>query len=145
MCLGSMLSQVVGCGGADDREPTYPVQGAIRFQGEPASGAFVVFHREGSPVTQGPAKSEGTTAEPINPSAQVNPDGSFLVTTFRGGDGAPAGDYRVTVQWHKSILQDDTPVAGPNVLPPEYGDPKTTPLKVTVKPEANTVEPWTIQ
>jgi len=96
-------------------------------------------------VTQGPAQPDGTAAEPIRPSAQINPDGSFLVTTFRGGDGAPAGDYRVTVQWHRSVLQDGVPVAGPNVLPPEYGDPKTTPLKVTVKPEANTVEPWSIQ
>lgn len=144
VCLGSMLTQVTGCSGADGREPTYPVQGAVKFKGDPASGAFVVFHRNGAPVTLGPAKPDGTPADPINPNAQISPDGSFALTTFRGGDGAPAGDYVVTLQWHKSVLQDGAPVAGPNVIPPEYGDPKTSPLKYTVKPEQNTLEPWNI-
>jgi hypothetical protein len=144
VCLGSVLSQFVGCGGDDGTEKTYPVQGAVKFQGAPASGAFVVFHRNGAPVTLGPAKADGAPADPVNPNAQIGPDGSFALTTFRGNDGAPAGEYAVTVQWNKSILQDDAPVAGPNVIPREYSDPKTTPLKVTIKPEANALEPWNI-
>ena len=99
--------------------PTFPVTGKVLVGQEPASGAFVVFH---------PIAGEKSTFD--RPRAQVRPDGSFEVTTFLDGDGAPAGKYAVTVEWRKLIRAGGEAVAGPNVVPDPYGNPTSTPLKV---------------
>ena len=38
-----------------------------------------------------------------------------------------------TVSWRKAISDKNGAVAGPNVLPKEYGSPLTSPVKVSVK------------
>jgi hypothetical protein len=112
--------------------PLYPVSGTVKVQGEPASGAFVVFHPKNLP-------SQG--AEPIRPSAHVKTDGSFQLTSFDNGDGAPAGSYVVTVQWHKLIKDGGDVKAGPNVVPSDYSKADTTPLLVSVKESENKLDP----
>jgi hypothetical protein len=143
--LGVACFLGAGCSGGD-RTPVYPVQGQVKFKGEPASGAFLVFHPVDAPAAQAApeAGAEGAPAEPIRPRATVLPDGSFTLTTFDGGDGAPAGEYAVTLQWYKTVIRDKAPEAGPNVIPASYGKPDTTPLKITIKPETNALEPWDI-
>jgi hypothetical protein len=127
-----------GCSG-EARTPVYPVRGQVKYKGEPASGAFVVFHPIGAPAPAGP-----TGEEVPRPTALVKPDGSFELTTFTGGDGAPAGDYAVTLRWQKMIYRQGVPEAGPNVIPRDYGEPGSTPLKVAVKPEPNSLPAWDI-
>ncbi|QDV39436.1 hypothetical protein [Tautonia plasticadhaerens] len=112
---------VAGCSSGDG-EATYPVSGRVVVGGEPAAGAFLVFH----------PTSGSVPAEAGRPAAQVRSDGSFDLTTFDESDGAPAGDYAVTVEWRKLIHNGAEAVAGPNVVPAEYGRPESTPLKVTV-------------
>jgi hypothetical protein len=82
----------------------------------------VVFHPVAAPLTEGAG----------NPSAQVLRDGSFALTTFDEADGAPAGDYAVTVQWRKLIRNGAEALPGPDIVPPDYARPETTPLKATV-------------
>src|SRR5690606_34763219 len=43
-------------------------------------------------------------------------------------DGAPAGEYVVTVEWYKPIKQAGDVVACPNVIPRKYASPKTSPV-----------------
>ena len=100
--------------------PTYPVEGKLLFKGEAAPGAFVVLH----PVGESPAK--------VLPSARVAPDGSFQVGTFSAKDGAPEGEYVVTVEWRKLIVNGRDAVAGPNVLPAEFSSPEKSKLRVKV-------------
>jgi hypothetical protein len=70
--------------------------------------------------------------------------GRFTLTTFRQGDGAPAGDYVVTVQW---FLATPTPDRSGeyltvNYLPARYGQVESSGLRVTVSPGRNDLAPF---
>lgn len=121
---------VGGCGEAEpERVATYPVEAVVTFQGKPIPGAFVVLHPK-QPLADVPT-----------PRASVNADGVLTVTTFNGGDGAPAGEYIVTVEWYKPIKNGADVVPGPNVLPPKYASPKTSDLLITISADTNQLPP----
>lgn len=121
---------LVGCGrGEKNHVAVHPVQGAIKFRGQPIAGAFVSL----SPTNP----TEGVPA----PRATVGPDGSFAVTTYNGNDGAPEGEYVLTVQWYRPIRQDNELVGGPNVLPAKYASAKTSDLRITVAAGENQLQP----
>jgi hypothetical protein len=136
MAVLAVVAAFAGCSeGSGSKVPVFPVKGTVQFEGEPAAGAFVVFH------PKAPAKPGEETPRST---AQVQPDGTFELTTASQADGAPVGEYAVTVQWTKPIKQGNDTVAGPNVIPPVYGKPDTTPLKATVKDAPNQLDPFTI-
>ncbi|WP_152053487.1 hypothetical protein [Tautonia marina] len=120
----------LGCSG-DDGPKTYPVEGVLRVGGEPAAGAFLVFHP--------------TDGSEERPRAQVGPDGTFRLSTWSEGDGAPAGDYAVTVEWWKLRFEHGEAVPGANVIPPQYTSPEQSPLKVTVIEGENRLEEFQIR
>jgi hypothetical protein len=107
------------------------VEGALRVGGEPAAGAFLVFH----PIDGGEER----------PQAQVAPDGTFRLSTRSEGDGAPAGDYAVTVEWWKVRFEQGEAIPGANVIPPQYASPEQSPLKVTVIEGENRLEEFQIR
>lgn len=109
-----------GCNKGSARVPVHPVVGTIQFQGQPAAGAFVSLYPK--------AAIEGVP----NPRATVSKDGSFVVSTFDGNDGAPEGEYVVTVQWYRPVRQGGDLVGGPNVIPPKYGSPRTSNVTVRI-------------
>lgn len=110
----------LGCGKADSRVPVHPVSGAIQFRGQPVTGAFVSLHPK-------------TAAEGVpNPRGTVAKDGTFVVSTYDGNDGAPEGDYVVTVQWYKPVRQGNDLVGGPNALPAKYASPRTSDVQIRV-------------
>jgi hypothetical protein len=75
------------CAGCSRSGPTlYPVRGKILFEGQPARGATLVFHPLGN-----------SDPNAVKPRAFVDRDGTFEVFTYAAGDGAPAGEYAVTV------------------------------------------------
>jgi hypothetical protein len=119
----------IGCGKGESRVPVHPVLGAIQFRGQPANGAFVSLH---------PKKAvEGVP----NPRATVDKDGSFTVSPYDGNDGAPAGDYVVTVQWYKPVKQGNDLVGGPNVLPAKYASPRTSDVIIHIAEGENRLKP----
>jgi hypothetical protein len=128
-----VLGVMSGCGGSQP-VATYPVKGKVLVGGEPAAGAFVVFHPRGGAPAPGVEK----------PTAQVGADGSFQLTTFDAADGAPSGPYTVTVEWYRLVGKGNDVQAGPNVVPPEYGKPESTPIQVTVSEGDNALEPFQI-
>ncbi|HEX5269837.1 MAG TPA: carboxypeptidase-like regulatory domain-containing protein [Gemmataceae bacterium] len=78
-----------GCSGSrGDRPEAYPVAGRLLIDGEPAAGARVQLSAVGN---------ERLAA--LSPHAVAEADGSFRLTTYRTGDGAPAGRYALTVTW----------------------------------------------
>src|ERR1043165_2289100 len=84
---------MLGCGqhGAKQRQlPTFAAHGVIKFNSEPIPDAMLAFH----PVNAFP----GDKADCI-PRATVKNDGRFTIETYSSDDGAPVGDYRVTVTW----------------------------------------------
>lgn len=101
--------------------PVHPVSGRVTLNGQIAVGAFVVFHPQGEPL---PRNSK--------PFAQVKQDGSFRLSTFSSQDGAPAGEYAVTIIWKPLVNDGLDRRAGDNVMPANMERPETSGLKVTV-------------
>ena len=68
-------------------------------------------------------------------------DGSFELTTYAMHDGAPEGEYRVTVTWPDDSMPEDececVDVLQHDRLSGKYADPQTTSLLVTVLPREN--------
>ena len=112
----SFRNQLFGNGG---RVRVYPAQGKAAYEGKPMHNATIFLH----PIN---------VKNPLHPRPQatVDEEGNFVLTTYRKGDGAPVGEYKVTVQWFSS----DTPTGMPkNVLPPKYAKPDTSDITVRIE------------
>jgi hypothetical protein len=83
------LLLLAGCSASHaDRPPTYPVHGQVLVGGKPAAGARVRL-----------VGLDNAALARLVPHAECGADGSFQLTTFRTGDGAPAGRYALTLAW----------------------------------------------
>jgi hypothetical protein len=132
LALAALLPMLVilsGCK-SETRVPVFPVAGRVTYKGQPPVGAQVVLH----PVN-------AAETNDVAPSGVVGNDGSFTVTVYEPGDGAPQGDYVATIQWRKFVDGG----AGPNVLPKEYSSPTTSPVKVSVSGGPTQVPPIAIK
>lgn len=121
-----MLISIAGC----SSKPTiklYPVQGKLLVSGQPVIGAVVGFH----PVA-GDFDDKGT-----RPAGVVGDDGSFKVSTFGVNDGAPAGEYTLSIFWPQFPGKDDP---GPDRLKGKYANPKTSNIRVKVEEQANELD-----
>lgn len=122
---------LAGCSrSGPQRVTTHPVQGKITFQGQPIGGAFVVLHPKEAAAPDVPTSR-----------AHVQPDGTFRVSTYDSADGAPAGEYVVTVQWQKLVKSGGDFVPGPNLLPTKYSNRATSDVVVHVAAGANELLP----
>jgi len=113
---------LVSCSKSPEKPATYPVNGRVLYEGNPAAGAVVILHTIG-----GAATGE-------RPRAKTDGNGEFTLTTFKNGDGAPAGQYGVTVEWKQT---DDHPEQGVDLLPAAYSDPETSKLTATISAGSN--------
>jgi hypothetical protein len=123
LVLLATLATVVaaGCGqAAPERAKVFKTAGKITFHGQPPAGALVVLH------------PKGAAPDAPRPIAHVQADGSFAATTFDTADGAPAGQYVVTVQWQKLVNIGGEWQPGPNLLPSRYASPATSHVIVHV-------------
>ena len=124
---------LAGCGEAKpQRTPVFPIKGTISFKGQPMPGALVALHPK-TPVAGTPS-----------PRANVAKDGAFEVSTYDGGDGAPVGDYTLTVLWYKQVKNGPDIVSGPNVIPQKYAKAETSDLTISVKEGVNELPPITL-
>lgn len=129
--LAAALLLVPACSN-DGMEATFPVSGKVVYKGVPAKGAVVSFHPLG----------DNAQAQPrILPNADCEADGSFTLSTYNKHDGAPAGEYAVTIFWPgpkgpvaaEDEGDEEERTEQLNRLPAEYGSKDTTPLRYTVK------------
>jgi len=119
----AICMSVVGCETEEARLKTYPVTGKVLKGGKPINYATVIFHPVGSDET-----------EAVKPRGVTSSDGTFVLTTYDGNDGAPAGSYQVTIQQWIT----EKPEEGPsNQLKPKYSDPSSSQLTATIS-EGNT-------
>lgn len=114
--------------GAVERErlECLPVRGRVYFNGQPAAGANIVFHRVD------PRNNRLRRAG----DALVDAEGGFLLSTYTANDGAPAGEYKVTVVWYDRPNPAERGT-GPNKLPARYASPETSGLAAEVKVGSN--------
>lgn len=119
LILAALSLAQASCGGGDKRKPTFPVAGKVTLDGRPAEHATVILHPVGD-----------SDPDAVKPRGKVAADGSFKLTTYETDDGAPAGEYRVTVElWLASSRADEPPS---NRLSPKYGKVESSGLKATV-------------
>jgi hypothetical protein len=128
--LAFALSIVFGCGSAEELPETASVRGSVTLRGQPLLGGTITFQPQ--QIEQG------------NPGyADVQPDGTYRVTTYRANDGAVLGPHTVTVEVFPG--QRGGPESGlpgsesklPSPIPARYRDPAKSPLKFEVKPGDN--------
>ncbi|AMV25708.1 hypothetical protein VT84_15025 [Gemmata sp. SH-PL17] len=121
--VGFVLALLTGCGGNEKEWPKrYPVSGQVHVDGKPAVRATVAFH----PLAP---HSDGKS---YAPSTFTDETGAFKLTTVEAGDGAPAGEYTVTVVANY-VVRDGQDVPVPDLLRGQFADPKKSSLKVTVR------------
>lgn len=121
--------------GAAEQLPVFPAQGEFLFDSQPAADAVVVLY---------PVDRAGGQSSFFRPRGVVRADGRFRLSTYSTDDGAPAGEYAVTVTWRPHIIDGDDYRPGPNVLPERYARPETTPLRVKIGPGTNELPPLLI-
>jgi hypothetical protein len=120
--LALLSTTLCSCRKSYQEVSVYPTSGKVTVKTVPAVGAYVTFHPEGDVgMTKG-----------NKPFARADKDGAFQVTTYETHDGAPQGDYRVTVYWPENP---DARGPSPDRLKGKYANPATTPLKATIDPK----------
>lgn len=77
---------LAGCGSGSN--PPVPVSGKVVLEGKPVEGAVVTFH----------SKDPGGRSA----SGRTGSDGTFKLTTVKTDDGAPPGDYVITIAKQES-------------------------------------------
>ncbi|MDY3552525.1 carboxypeptidase-like regulatory domain-containing protein [Gemmata sp. JC717] len=113
------LALTGGCAPAAPK--TVPLSGVVRVNGKPAARAKVFL----TPL----APSDG---RPVLPSAETGADGTFRVSTYLPDDGAPPGEYAVTVLWPTYAMSGSEEVEGPDRLKGRYNSVRSPAATVAV-------------
>jgi len=85
-----------GCGGEEWHADTYPAHGRITINGEAPEGAVIELHSSGG---------EQPDVRNSRPWGIVQADGTFTLSTYETGDGAPLGHYAVLIRWPPDVSQ----------------------------------------
>jgi len=117
---GLALLFLTGCG-----KSQYEVQGKL------------VYADTEEPVTELAGFEVIFTSEALRTSARgtIQSDGTFKLGTLKENDGAPPGEYVVTLT--QPFRQPERPYVGDRVVDPKYEDPATSDLKAEVKTDKN--------
>ncbi|WP_145174776.1 carboxypeptidase-like regulatory domain-containing protein [Gimesia aquarii] len=124
------LCYIVGCGSKETGPELTAVTGSVLLNEKPLANADLHF----IPVESTPG---------VGGEARTKASGEFNVVYSRGGEGLPAGNYRVTVSYR--LMPDGSPVPEGDTTPPIespasetlpgiYSDYDKSQLKATVAP-----------
>lgn len=138
LLFGGLMLAITGCGATEVR--CYPVTGTVTVQHRPAAGAVVILH----------PRSDDPRLKTLRPYGTVDSAGRFSLNCLSQDDGAPAGEYAVTIQWEVADAApgatDDPESAQPvqDRLQGRYSNPETAILKVTVREEPTELPPFAL-
>src|SRR5262245_8971321 len=140
-CLIGLLSLTgLSCGGG--KGSLNEVRGKVLHKSQPLGGALVTLHPKGDKKDFKAVPSVGITKD----------DGSFTLTTGKK-DGAPAGDYTVTIICSREVggqdkKQKDFSTGGvetEDILKGAYADRDNSKLSVTIKSGSNQLDPFDLK
>ncbi len=116
-----IVCAIIGCESKPERPQTIKVQGKVSYNGQPVTKGTITFQSDGGQTATG----------------QIQPDGTYQLSTFDPNDGAVAGHHQVMI-----IANDGDPTLMPgsspgykvpkDLVPKKYGDVKTSQLDATV-------------
>jgi hypothetical protein len=123
---------LAGCSSSARR---YPVEGQVLVGTQPVAEAMVLFHPQFK-TPPGDPKPLGIT----------DSEGKFQLTSLQANDGALPGNYLITVELRQERPSGEELVRdGPNLLPPRYARPDSTPVQFKVVSGQNVVPPLVIE
>ena len=138
VCLAGLgiLAGTFGCGKSQipNRKTVIPVKGTVFVGGRPAAGAVVCFH---------PLADPGSRA--LRSNGRVGDDGAFSLTTYVMADGAPEGEYVITVYWadpsKKPRNEDEESDLPPDLLKGRFATRQVSVLRAKVGGKATEFAP----
>ncbi len=147
IAVGTMAT-AGGCGGKG-RVSVSPVRGKVVYNGQGVAGTTVVF------IPVDPANDK---AQKLRPFAYGQNDGQFEIKTYKTGDGAPPGKYRVAIivpQAGGQGSMKDQPVTAESAAPRpvvkvplaivrKYAKADTSGLEVTIQEGENNLDPFVL-
>jgi hypothetical protein len=128
LCL--VLASCSAAPGGD--HPAYPTKGKVLVNGKPAAGACVKFFHSG----------DWDKEKVIVPSGWTNAEGQFVLSTYSQDDGAPEGDYRVTVEWPAYRRGREW---GPDKLSGKYDMKSETHLVARIEKDTGELKPFELE
>jgi len=132
--LGWLLGcLILGCGGDSSYKPTvavFPAKGKLEYQGKPLAGVTLIFN----PVDEN---------QKLKPQATTDAEGNFAATTFSTGDGAPEGEFIITLvirSEESDSAREDAEAEGRTKpakikFPVKFQNPATSGIKIKVSKE----------
>lgn len=117
-----------------DSVPTFPVTGTVIVDGKPVEGANVKL----TPI------DEIGSPDALTANGMTTGDGTFKLSTYVQGDGAPAGEYAVTIYWLEPPKPPRSKDPGPDRLRRKYADPAKSAWKVEVHEEENVLSAFEV-
>jgi len=130
--FASLALTLTSCAREPPRVPVYATRGTVLFQKKPAPKAVVVLR----PVSSGALKQ-------LLPHGEVGSDGTFQIGTYDLTDGAPVGEYVVTITWPETKTDPaGEEVVGGDRLKGRYNDAAKGQWKVQIKEGSNELPPF---
>jgi hypothetical protein len=131
---GCLLVAALGCSADGDRVDVYPVTGKVLVGGQPAEGAIVTFYS---------ATDELRERKVPPPTGTVDASGEFRLSSYEPDDGAPAGEFKVTVVWQEPPPPNAVGVfAQKDRLRGRYTNPQTSTLTARVEQGGGELPPF---
>jgi hypothetical protein len=88
--IGAMVT-LAGCGDGKNFPKAHEIKGTVLVNGQPAENVQIILNRVGGEAL----------AVPTTPKGMTNAQGEFLITSYNAEDGAPNGEYVITVEWRE--------------------------------------------
>lgn len=110
---------LAGCGRDSSTMETVAASGVVTFKGQPLSGATLFFVPDKGPRA----------------SAESDKDGKFKLMTYRPGDGAVPGDFKITIAKYvpdPATANTHTP-GSINEVPEKYNNPTSSGLTAKIE------------
>ena len=90
LALASAVLVLAGCGKSEFHK-VYPVTGKILVDGQPAAACLIYLNRT----------FDDDHPRRVTPYAVTEANGEFQITSYITNDGAPEGEYVVTIEWRE--------------------------------------------
>jgi hypothetical protein len=82
---------LASCGDGRNLHPVYPVKGKILVNGQPAHDCQIYLNRT----------FDDKHPFRVTPQGLTNENGEYEITSYNTNDGAPEGEYVVTLEWRE--------------------------------------------
>ncbi|HVU87556.1 MAG TPA: hypothetical protein VHD36_09550 [Pirellulales bacterium] len=133
LVLGLLALMLAGCqrAAAPIGPEAFPTRGQVVVKGKPASGVRIVLN-----------PFPDVASPKFLPSAITDENGGFKVSTYSAGDGAPAGEYVLTLEWPVAKkADDDESIVVKDRLQGRYAVAAKSNWRVRIHEQDNILEP----